>query len=286
MEYASDLVAMLDLEQVDRDLFRGVNALGARARPSLYGGQVCAQALMAAGSTVPEGRGPHSLHGYFLRPGLIDHPVVLRVDRDRDGRSFSARHVAAIQDGEVIFSMLASFEAADGDGVFEDASPRAAPDPDGCPPYGSDPLLDVRQVTLTEVVDGRQLYSDCIWVRTAHPLSDDPMVQACALAYLSDLGTGFGRMQLPTVGNGGPSVDHAVWFHDPIRADEWVLLDLEPWKAMPTRALYRGVMRNPAGNLGASLAQEHLLRSESNPQADSSSHTPSTTSTSPTTSDG
>ena len=261
MEYAPDLATTLDLEALDRDLFRGVNTVAARARPSLFGGQVCAQALMAAGRTVPAGRLPHSLHGYFLRPGLVDHPVVLRVDRDRDGRSFSARHVAAIQDGEVIFSMLASFHAGAGDSAFEDAPPRVVPEPAACPPYGSDPLLELRQVTLTEVVDGRQLYSDCIWVRAAHPLPDDPMVQACALAYVSDLGTGFGRMLLSaTIGNGGPSIDHAVWFHEPIRADDWVLLDLVPWKATPGRAVYRGVARDGAGRLGATLAQEHLLR--------------------------
>ena len=104
---------------------------------------------------------------------------------------------------------------------------------------------------MTEVVDGRQLYSDRIWVRAAHPLPDDPMVQACALAYVSDLGTGFGRTIVPgTAGQGGPSIDHALWFHEPVRADEWVRLDLEPWKATPGRALYRGVMRDGAGRLG------------------------------------
>ena len=197
MEYAPDLAATLDLEELDRDLYRGVNTVAAKVRPSLFGGQVCAQALMAAGRSVPEGRLPHSLHGYFLRPGLIDHPVVLRVDRDRDGRSFSARHVAAIQDGEVIFSMLASFHTGSAASLFEDSTPRPAPEPDDCPPYGNDALLELRQITMTEVVDGRQLYSDRIWVRAAHPLPDDPMVQACALAYISDLGTGFGRTVVP-----------------------------------------------------------------------------------------
>lgn len=262
MEYAPDLAAALDLEALDRDLFRGVNSVHATQRPSLFGGQVAAQALMAAGRTVPDGRLPHSLHGYFLRPGLIDHAVVLRVDRDRDGRSFSARHVAAIQDGEVIFSMLASFQAAPAENVFADVGPMAAPAPLDCPVFGADPLLEMRQVTMTEVVDGRQLYSDRIWVRAAHRLPDDPLVQACGLAYVSDLGTGFGRMTLPTIGNGGPSIDHALWFQEPMRADEWVLLDLEPWKATPGRALYRGVMRDLDGRIGGTLAQEHLLRSE------------------------
>jgi acyl-CoA thioesterase-2 len=266
MDYAEDLATALDLERLDRDLFRGVNAVHALARSSLFGGQVAAQALRAAGHTVPEERLPHSLHGYFLRPGLVDLPVVLRVDRDRDGRSFSARHVAAIQDGEVIFSMLASFHTGPTDNVFGDGGSTDAPDPDTCPRFGSerlDPLLDIRQVTLTEVVDGKQLYSDSLWIRAAHPLPHDVMVQSCGLAYISDLGTGFGRVRLPTIGNSGPSIDHALWFHEPIRADEWVLLELAPWKATPGRGLYQGVMRNAAGAIGATLAQEHLLRRDS-----------------------
>lgn len=263
MEFAADLATTLDLEALDRDLYRGVNTVAARLRPALFGGQVCAQALMAAGRTVPVGRLPHSLHGYFLRPGLIDRPVVLRVDRDRDGRSFSARHVAAIQEGEVIFSMLASFHEGPSLPLFEDAPALDAPPPDACPPYGNDTLLELRQITMTEVVDGRQLYSDRIWVRAAHPLPDDAMVQACALAYVSDLGTGFGRTIVPgTPGQGGPSIDHALWFHDAVRADEWLRLDLQPWKATPGRALYRGVVRDHAGRLAASLAQEHVLRFE------------------------
>src|SRR4051812_32843335 len=104
-----DLAALLELERLDRDLFRGENEPGARERFNLYGGQVAAQALRAAGATVPEARTPHSLHGYFLRRGRVDLPVIFDVDRDRDGGSFSARHVRAVQDGEVIFSMLASF---------------------------------------------------------------------------------------------------------------------------------------------------------------------------------
>src|SRR5207237_2658113 len=106
---AGDMASVLDLEPLDRDLFRAHNAASARERRSLYGGQVAAQALRAAGLTVDPDRYAHSLHGYFLRPGRADLPVILHVDRDRDGRSFSARHVRAVQDGKVIFSMLASF---------------------------------------------------------------------------------------------------------------------------------------------------------------------------------
>src|SRR5664279_4703507 len=105
------LAALLDLEVLDRDLFRGEYEPGATSRRSLYGGQVAAQALRAAGLTVEPQRLPLSLHGYFLRPGLVDRPVVFHVDRERDGGSFSARHVRAVQDGKVIFSMVASFNA-------------------------------------------------------------------------------------------------------------------------------------------------------------------------------
>ena len=158
MDHATDLAATLTLEALDRDLFRGVNTVAAKIRPSLFGGQVCAQALRAAGHTVPEGRLPHSLHGYFLRPGRIDLPVVLRVDRDRDGRSFSARHVAALQDGEVIFSMLASFSTGAAEHRYEDVGPLDAPPPEACAPYGNDELLELRQITMTEVVDGRRRF--------------------------------------------------------------------------------------------------------------------------------
>ena len=260
MEYAEDLATALELERLDRDLFRGANTVMAKDRSSLFGGQVCAQALMAAGLTVEPGRLPHSLHGYFLRPGQIDKPVLLQVDRDRDGKSFSARHVAAVQEGEVIFSMLASFHGGPSESRFDDVGEAAAPPPEDCPSFRADRLLEIRQVSLTELVEGRQLYSDSLWIRAAHPLPDDRLVQACAIAYLSDLGTGFGRVQLPGVGNGGPSIDHALWFHEPIRADEWVLLQLWPWKATPGRGLYRGALRDRDHRLGATVAQEHLLR--------------------------
>src|SRR6476620_7998837 len=159
MEYATDLATTLELERLDRDLFRGVNTVMAKERSSLFGGQVCAQALMAAALTVEPDRPPHSLHGYFLRPGQIDRPVLLHVDRDRDGKSFSARHVAAVQDGEVIFSMLTSFHGG-----------AEAPAPEDCPAYRADRLLEIHQVSLTEMVNGQQLYSDSLWIRSAHPL--------------------------------------------------------------------------------------------------------------------
>lgn len=256
--YAADLCGVLDLEEVDTNLYRGRNTEGARTRTALYGGQVAAQALMAAGATVAPERRPHSLHGYFLRPGRVDRPIILHVDRDRDGGSFSARHVAARQDGEVIFSMLASFHGSDVVGQFDEMpAPDVAP-PEACAPREVDSLVEIREVTRSEEVDGKALHSDCMWVRSTCVLPDDPLSQACGLTYLSDYGSGFGR-QVSMAGRGGPSLDHAVWFHEPIRADEWVLLAMAPRKATSIRGVYDAAMRDGDGRLGAMVAQEHLL---------------------------
>src|SRR5437762_2658069 len=122
------LAELLDLEELDRDLYRAHNPRRPFV-PHLYGGQVAAQALRAAGLTVPDGRHAHSLHGYFLRPGRADRPVLLHVDRDRDGKSFSARHVRAVQEGEVIFSMLASFHDDEDSGTYDAVPTKAEPPP-------------------------------------------------------------------------------------------------------------------------------------------------------------
>lgn len=257
---ARGLAALLDLEVLDRDLFRGENEAGAGARMSLYGGQVAAQALRAAGATVPPERLPHSLHGYFLRPGRVDRPVILHVDRDRDGGSFSARHVRAVQDGEVIFSMLASFHAREESGMFDAVATRGGADPATLAARPSPFLVEVREVTPTRITDGQVRHSDSLWVRASSPLPDDPLVHACAVTYVSDLGSGFGQVDVPGLPAGGPSIDHSLWFHDPIRADEWMLLELWPLKASGARGVYSGSLRSEDGRLGALLAQEMLLR--------------------------
>jgi acyl-CoA thioesterase-2 len=256
--YANDLAEVLKLEEVDRNLFRGLNSATARERAALYGGQVAAQSLMAAGLTVPSDRHPHSLHGYFLRPGRVDRPVILRVDPDRDGRSFSARHVAAIQDGEVIFSMLASFQVGEPEAVLDEYPTSDAPGPDALPTNRVDAMVEIKSVTHARVVDGRQMHPDCLWARTSCRLTDDALTQACGLTYLSDMGSGFGQMMWARP-NGGPSLDHAMWFHEPTRADDWILLDMWPRKAMGIRGLYDAAMRDQEGRLVAAVAQEHLL---------------------------
>jgi acyl-CoA thioesterase II len=256
----TDVASLLDLEVLDRDLFRAESGIAATSRQSLYGGQVAAQALRAAGLTVPAERLPHSLHGYFLRPGKVDRPVILQVDRDRDGGSFSARHVRAVQDGEVIFSMLASFQVPE-EGIAHDAvATRGGGDPDELPGRPTPLYVEVREVTPTRIDGGQIRHSDQLWVRVVGELPDDPLVQACGIAYLSDLGSGFGQVEVEGLPAGGPSIDHSLWFHQPIRADEWTLLEMWPLKADSARGVYHGSLRSRTGALGAVFAQEMLLR--------------------------
>lgn len=255
----TDLATLLQLEELDRDLFRGRNGDHGEPRYSLYGGQVAAQALRAAAHTVADDRLPHSLHGYFLRPGQPDHPVIFAVDRDRDGGSFSARHVRAIQHGEVIFSMLASFKAPEpGAPTYEQPPWRDLPGPDEVAPGGWDALVETREATAAEYFE--HSVTDAIWCRVTTPFPDDPVAHACALTYLSDFGGGFVLLDVPGLPLGGPSIDHVVWFHQPVRVDEWVLVDLRPERASDARGTYFGTIRSIDGTLAAVLGQEALLR--------------------------
>ena len=256
LELAEDLATLLTLERVDRDLFRGRNG-NYGPRQTLFGGQVAAQCLLAAAATVEPDRLPHSLHGYFLRAGRVDLPVIFEVDRDRDGRSFSARHVVAVQNGEVIFSMVTSFHVESESTDFDEAPRRDAPDPEHEPRQPWSTLLDVREVTRTDFLKG--VFTDCLWVRSSTKLSDDPLLHRAGLTFLSDLGTGFGQQDRAVVGRGGPSIDHALWFQEDIRADDWVLVDLRPVKARSARGAYHGSLRDRGGRLGATLYQEQLL---------------------------
>ncbi|HET9076637.1 MAG TPA: acyl-CoA thioesterase domain-containing protein [Acidimicrobiales bacterium] len=267
---ADDLVELLELEELDTDLYRGVNESSAPYRPSLFGGQVAAQALRAAAHTVPEGRLPHSLHGYFLRPGRTDRQVILRVARNRDGRSFSARDVVAVQRGEVIFSMSASFQdpkpgatewstARDPVAQPEDLEDRRFPD-------RFVPSLQVRALPPTvPYEEGSWPVPARMWVRSLRPLPDDPLTHACVLAYASDLGSGFGDGTVAGVPRGGTSLDHALWFHQQLSMDDWVLIDMWPLKATSGRGLYTGLVQDRAGRVGATLTQEILLRSPRQP---------------------
>jgi acyl-CoA thioesterase II len=267
--FLPSMAELLDLEELDRDLYRGVNEYPANGRPTLYGGQVAAQALRAAGLTVPADRYPHSLHGYFLRVGRRDRPVLYKVDRDRDGNSFSARRVAAVQDGEVIFDLTASFHVERDGGEYPVPMPSVDTQPEGCPPepyasnFPSAAALSVPPLFLNTFGDH---VSNTMWVKIREPLSDDRLTQCCALTYLSDIGSGFGEVASHGLPSGGASLDHAIWFRSPIRADEWCLLDLKPLMAGGSRGLYSGAMYAADGRLGAMLTQELLLRNSNSRQ--------------------
>jgi acyl-CoA thioesterase-2 len=257
--HASTLLEALTLERLDRDLFRGINveSMG----QALYGGQVAAQSLAAAGGTVDPDRLPHSLHGYFLRQGRQDRPVIFEVDRDRDGGSFSSRHVAAMQDGEVIFSMIASFQR-----TSDDEWPTFDPDLSSFNPPALDESTNTRVMLLEyydqgEVAPGDEVddVTEYVRIRSLDPLGDDAMIQSAALVYLSDLGTGFRRIFLEGLSNGGPSIDHFVYFHEPVRSDDWVTFHMWPSASKSRRGLYMGHMRGPDDELAAVIGQECLL---------------------------
>ena len=251
----TSLLDLLALERIDRDLYRATTVF---ADPwPLYGGQVAAQALRAAGATVDAGRLPHSLHGYFLRPGDASQPTVLHVHRDRDGRSYSARRVVAVQDGDVIFSMAASFHRFE-----EGPDAQEVAMPDVAAPYECG-QWEIPRLFSFEGRTPQQPYQDMrfptrFWARCTVPL-EDPLLQACALTYLSDIGSGLMAFETEQQ-RSLASLDHAVWFHRPVRADEWVLNEMVPHTVSAGRGWYTGSLFAADGTLVASLAQESLFR--------------------------
>jgi acyl-CoA thioesterase-2 len=260
---ASTLEELLDLEELDRDLYRAHNPQRPFT-PHLYGGQVAAQALRAAGMTVPEGRFPHSLHGYYLRSGEADHPTIMRVARDRDGRSFSARHVVALQRGEAIFTASASFHLDEESGDFSGV-PMAAgiPAPEDLTEEGlgnEDVLFELRPVYDPERVRDEWQGTRFMWGRTREPLPDERILHACGIVYLSDISTGFADLDVDGLPRGGASLDHTIYFHRPTRADDWLFMELEPVSAAGARGVYRGSIHDRSGTLGATLVQENLMR--------------------------
>ena len=251
---AHDLREALALERIDDDLYRA-NFVQVEEF-ALFGGQVAAQALAAAGATVPSGRRPHSLHGYFLRRGMAHRPTVLKVERDRDGRSFSARRVIAVQDGEVIFNMAASFDGRDaGGGDVRLPAPELRV-PELLPEIAMSryPAIEVR---AEPQLPGR-LLPGRFWARVRHPIPDDPLAHACALTYVSDLSTGLGQLVPDFVPSA--SLDHALWIHEIPRTDEWLLVDLTGLAVAGERGHYSGSIFTRDGRLVASLAQEMLIR--------------------------
>lgn len=269
------LVDLLDLEAIEVNIFRGSSPDDKRQR--IFGGQVAGQAMVAAARTVDEDRPVHSLHAYFLRPGDPARPVLYEVDRIRDGRSFTTRRVVAIQHGRAIFNMSASFQVSEPG--FEHADPMPdAPDPESLPSRAerfaiarmADPspmsALDIRYATNDPFNRSGPLPPlQQVWFRTTGPLGDDPLLHTCLLTYASDM-TLLDTTLMPH-GSGAAddsvmmaSLDHAMWFHGPFRADEWLLYDQRTPAASGARGLATGRVFTRDGRLVASVVQEGLIR--------------------------
>lgn len=262
---------ILELERIERDIFRGIAVDTLLQRT--FGGQVAGQALVAAVRSVDENYLVHSLHGYFIRAGDPKQSIVYVVERVRDGRSFCTRRVQAIQDGKTIFSMSASFQVPQ-DGIeHQDAAP-IVPDPEDLPDTALLPDheratwmaewadWDIRRVPpeLAPVNNGIAA-EQRVWLRYRHPLPDAQMLHVCALAYLSDMTLlGSATVPHPEVKMQTASLDHALWFLRPFRADEWLLYDQTSPSAGFGRAFTQGRIFDRAGNMVAAVTQEGLTR--------------------------
>ncbi|HTK66220.1 MAG TPA: acyl-CoA thioesterase domain-containing protein [Pseudonocardia sp.] len=250
------LLELLTLEELDRDLYRATTVFD-EPHP-IYGGQVAAQALLAAGGTVPSDRAPHSLHGYFLRGGDTRRDTIFRVDRDRDGRSFSARRVVAVQNGEVILNMSVSFHIQEkGLDLPVDAIPELEA-PETLERGRIPRLASFEGAVPTQDHDGLEIPTR-FWARCTERLPDDPLMHAAVLTYVSDTSSGLAGFHQDGWWTSS-SLDHSMWFHRHIRLDDWVLVDLAPRTVSGGRGLYTGSMYSREGVLGASLTQEALFR--------------------------
>jgi acyl-CoA thioesterase-2 len=277
----SDIVELLRLERLEKNLFRGKSRDIGSER--VFGGQVLGQALVAATATV-DGRSAHSLHGYFLRPGDVSAPIVYHVDRSRDGGSFTSRRVVAIQHGEQIFHMAASFQTPEVGLEHQVAMPQVPPPEslrriddidetllarapeklrrviENARPFDTRPVDPIDPLQVQTRPPKRE-----IWVRTAERVGDDEGLHRALLAYFSDyhfISTAMLPHGLSSLSSGVQvaSLDHAMWFHRPFRVDEWLLLAYESPTASGGRGFARGSIFSHDGRLVASTAQEGLIR--------------------------
>jgi acyl-CoA thioesterase II len=283
------LLDLLDLEQIEVNIFRGRSPDERVQR--VFGGQVAGQALVAAGRTVPDARPVHSLHAYFIRPGDPSVPLVYTVDRVRDGRSFTTRRVTAIQHGKPIFTLSASFHQPESG--YEHAAPMpAATRPEALrsnaerlsealglelPAHMRNSPIELRSAGPLSIELARDPslrdkddHSNLVWMRVTEPLPDDPLLHVCLMTYASDLtlletalfehgATWFdGRTS-------GASLDHAMWFHRPFRADQWLLYAQESPIAHGGRVFARGQVFTADGQFVVSVVQEGLIRINDTP---------------------
>ncbi len=282
MQSLQKVIEILELEEIEQNHYRAVSPNEGWQR--VYGGQVIGQALVAASRTVDEHRHAHSLHGYFLRAGDTEIPILYKVERIRDGRSFTTRQVVAIQRGLPIFTMSISFQVA------EEGLAHQFPMPD-LP--GPETLRDENELQAEQAEDWPKEYQDSFsmtsaiqirpvepldlmhpqatppiqncWMKTRESLPDDPRLHQCVLAYLSDwslLDTAMRPHAVSFLQDNVQvaSLDHAMWFHGPFRADEWLLYAQDSPAAGNARGFNRGLIYNQAGELVASTTQEGLMR--------------------------
>ena len=279
-EALDELVELLDLEKIEENIFRGRQPDEDRQR--VFGGQVAGQALVAAVRTVEPERHVHSLHGYFLRPGDPSIPILYDVDRIRDGRSFTTRRVVGIQHGRAIFNLQASFQSPEVGLDFSDTMPDAPP-PLSLPTfkeryapfaeqmgdwYHRPRPIDMRYVDAplpdSAAPDTPQT-SQRVWMRADGTLDDDATLHACIVTYASDmtlLDTTLlpHRMRWSENAIQMASLDHAMWFHRPFRADEWLLYAQDTPSTSSSRGLARGEIFDERGELVVSVMQEGLIR--------------------------
>lgn len=281
-DIAQELLDILDIEQLEVDLFRGTGSNG-ETSVRIFGGQVIGQALAAAYRTVPD-RLCHSLHAYFIRPGNPEYPVVYQVDRARDGGSFTTRRIVALQNGKQIFNMSASFQVAEEGWDHQHQMPNVA-GPEGLKTRAqlresivhkipeklrSEFLrprpIEVREVDPRDMVDpAPQDDQNHTWIRLEAARGQGPQMQHCLLAYASDMSL-LGSSLLPhglTWVKGGvmmASLDHAMWFHAPIQFEDWHLYSMDAPFTGGARGFTRGTIYNQNGQMVASVAQEGLLR--------------------------
>jgi len=282
-EALADLIQLLDLEEIDVNLFKGVSPNEGWQR--VYGGQVIGQALMAASRTVPDpNRVAHSLHGYFLRPGDTTCPIIYQVDQIRDGRSFTTRRVKAIQKGQAIFSMSVSFHVIEVGLTHQISSPEA-PGPESC--VSEETLLDAYIAAVPEAEDAVTRRArpielrfanpvdelapkpmppeQIVWIRAVDVMPEDPRLHQALMAYASDM-TLIDTSYRPHAINWRQdnfqvaSLDHAMWFHRPFRADAWLLYHQDSPFSGGARGFSRGTFYDADGQLVASCAQEGLIR--------------------------
>ncbi len=275
------LLTLLDLEPLEVNIFRGISPKDRWQR--VFGGQVIGQALVAAHRTV-EDRVCHSLHAYFLRPGDPKIPILYEVERIRDGRSFTTRRVKAIQHGEAIFSLSASFQVVE-PGLSHQIAMPDVPGPEELPDeqtyresiahkvpesaranFLSPRPIELRPVSPRDFLNPKKSKPEqYIWIKATAAMPDDIALHQCVLAYASDMtlldtcmmphGVSWFRKEMQVA-----SLDHAMWFHRPFRADEWLLYAQDSPSSSGARGFSRGQIFDRAGNLVASVAQEGLIR--------------------------